>query len=270
LQIRYKYHDLLGIVESMLKLGAVYQQLEQQDRALTCFEGSLAICQQLHCLPLSLQAYYFKASAYFSLGRYKEGLAPARTAVDIGLRLKQSDWLARAYYILGSIYNKTGDIKASINCHIEAAKLYQEDDDNPFWIEILIGLGDFLLAVPEQPELWERALNCYRLAINVIEKNQQLEYLAPALGKIARAFLKVKGLDGVEDAARCYRLQLQLAGDLESTVLPVSVAVALRVEALTGIQVCASLRSNPSYSEALDKLIGASDAAPSYSNSFLI
>ncbi len=255
LDVRHRYRDLLGIVETLLQVGAVYQQLEQQDKALTCFEGSLAICQQLHNLPLALQAYYYKAATYHSLGRAKEALAPAKTALEIGLRLKQPEWLARAYFVLGRVCEGLGDQKSSITCHLQSIKLYQTNDNNPQWIEILIGVGDDLLAQRERPELWERALTCYKQAIGLIESNQQLEYLAPALGKIARAFLKVEGLPGVDEAARCYRLQLRLAGDLESSVLPVSEAVALRVEALTGIQCCAALKINPNFPATLDKLV---------------
>ena len=255
LDVRHRYRDLLGIVETLLKVGTVYQQLGQQDKALTCFEGSLAICQQLHNLPLALQAYYYKAATYHSLGRDKEALAPAKIALEIGLQLKQPEWLARAYFVLGRISARLGDQKSSITCHLQAIKLYQTNDENPQWIEILIGVGDDWLAQRLRPELWERALTCYKQAIGLIESNQQLEYLAPALGKIARAFLKVEGLQGVDEAARCYRLQLRLAGDLESSVLPVPEAVSLRVEALTGIQCCAALKINPNFPEALDKLV---------------
>jgi len=255
LDARHHHRDLLGIVETLLKVGVVYQQLGQPDKALTCCEGSLAICQQLHNLPLALQAYYYKATTYHSLGRDQEALAPAKTALEIGLPLKQPEWLACAYFVLGRVCERLGDQKSSLTCYLQAIKLYQTSDDNPQWIEILIGVGDDLLAQRARPELWVRALTCFKQATNLIESNQQLEYLAPALGKIARAFLKVQGLQGVDEAIRCYRLQLRLAGDLESSVLSLSEAVALRVEALTGIQCCASLKINPNFPEVLDKLV---------------
>lgn len=256
LKVYYRYQHLLGIVETMLNLSAVYQQLEQHPKALICIEGSQAICEQLHCLPLSMQAYYYKAIHFYVNKQYLEASNEAYRATEIGNKLKQTDWLARACYVMGRSQAKLGDTKAALKNLLQVIDIYGKSGDaNPQWIDVLIGTGDFLLSLPDQPTYWEQGLDCYLWANDLIEFNQQLEYLAPALGSMARAFLKVKGLDGIEEAARCYRLELQLAGDLESTVLPIAVSVALRVEALTGIQCCAALRSNPNFDGTLERLI---------------
>jgi len=244
LKIRQKHGSLAGVAESLLKLGEVYQQSGDWDTAISYLERSLDTCQQIRNLTLSLQALCLQAVSYYRLGKHWKGFIAARRAVAIGLKAEEQDWLARSYYILGQLQNKLGDSKAALNNLARFAKAFPRHDNNPNWIEPLIEVGDFLLSLPDNPSLWEQALECYTRAADLIELNQQLEYLAPALGKMARAFLKVKGLEGLDEAARCYRLELQLAGDLESVVLPVAVAVALRVEALTGIQSCAALRKN--------------------------
>lgn len=253
------HHHLLGTVETMLALSNVYQQLGQHAKALICIEGSQAICEQLHCLPFSLQAYYYKAVHFFLAGQYQKAQSEASRAVEIGRKLNQTDWLARACYMLGRSQAKLGDSKTALKNFLEVINIYGKcGDANPQWIDILIGTGEFLLSLPDHFDYWQQGLDCYLWANDLIEINQQLEYLAPALGNMARAFLKIKGFDGIEEAARCYRLELQLAGDLESTVLPIATAVALRVEALTGIQCCASLRSNPNFDGALERLLNQS------------
>ncbi len=242
LSLSYRLHDVLGIAETLLKLGAVYLQLEDYNSATICFDSSLAICQHRKYLPTLLQAYYYKALACYKLGQYQEALGPARQAVEIGLESEQWEWLARAFYNLGQVYQNLNTPHLALFCHLRAAELYQPDILLPRWIEILSGVGDFLLGLRDQPEHWQTALECYRKVVRLVEANEKLEYLAPVLGNMARAFCKVNGIGGLDDAARCYRLELKLAGDLDSTALPPSVAVALRVEALTGIQSCAALQ----------------------------
>ncbi len=244
LKIRQKHDAKVAIAESLLKLGEVYQQSGDWDTSISYLERCLDTCQQIRNLALSLQALYLQALSYYRQGKYWKGFIAARRAVAIGLKGEEQNWLARSFYILGQLQNKLNDSKAALSNLTKFAKTFPRYDNNPNWIEPLIDVGDFLLSLPESPNQWEQALECYTRAADLIELNQQLEYLAPALGKMARAFLKVKGLDGLDEATRCYRLELQLAEDLESVVLPVPVAVALRVEALTGIQSCAALRNN--------------------------
>ncbi len=61
-------------------------------------------------------------------------------------------------------------------------------------------------------------------------------------------------LEGMKDASRSYRIQLQLAGDLDSVVLPSAVAVAMRVEALMGLQRCTALQVNKNNFQQLQDL----------------
>jgi tetratricopeptide (TPR) repeat protein len=247
MDLSYRLHDTFGILETLLKLGIVYYQQGYYADALICFEGSLASCEQLRYRPALLQANYYKALICLTLGRYQEALNPARQAVEIGLETGENVWLALAFYNLGQVYQRLEIASLALVCHMRVAELYHPANKSPQWIEPLISTGDFLLSLPDAPDYWEQALRCYRQAIDLIETNQKLEHLAPVLGKMARAFTKVKGLAGLNDAARCYRLELRLAGDLDSIVLPPAVAVALRVEALTGLQCCAALQSNQHY-----------------------
>jgi tetratricopeptide (TPR) repeat protein len=244
LNLSNRHRNVLGIIETLLKLGMVYHQDNHHDSAMFCFNGSLAICEQLHYLPILLQAYYHKALTYCKFGHYQEALQPAQRAVEIGLETEQTEWLARAFYNLGQIYHHLKESKLALACHLKAAELYQTTYHQPQWIETLVGVGNFLLSLYDQSAYWEQALDCYRKAIHLMETNQKLEHLAPVVGKMARAFTKVSGLAGLDDAARCYRLQLQLAGDLDSVELPPEIAVAMRVEALTGILCCTGLKIN--------------------------
>ena len=246
LTICQQHHDVLGMLETMLKLGAVYHETERYSSALFCFEGSLAVCEQLHYLPALLPAYYYKARTHLALGSYQEALIPAQRAVEIGLETDQLEWLGQAFLVLGRVYHALKQYRLALICHLRIAQLYQPGNSNSEWIGLLMGAGDFLLDAKKYSNYWEEALECYRRAVNLVEVHQQLEYLAPMLGKMARAFTRLKGRGGLEDAARCFRLQLQLAGDLDSVALPPSVAVAMRVEALTGLQCCMALRVNES------------------------
>ncbi|NWJ97217.1 MAG: tetratricopeptide repeat protein, partial [Chloroflexi bacterium] len=246
LNVSNQHRNVLGIAETLLKLGMVYNQDNHHDSALLCFNGSLVLCEQLYYLPLLLQAYYYKGLTYCRLGQYQEALSPARRAVELGLETEQTEWLARAFYNLGQVYHHLKEPKLALACHLRSAELYLSTYQQPQWIEILIDTGNFLLSLQDQRAYWEQALECYRKAISLMESNQKLEHMAPVVGKMARAFTKVNGMAGLEDAARCYRLQLQLAGDLDSVALPPKVAVAMRVEALTGILCCSGLRINQS------------------------
>jgi len=247
LALRYELRHMTGIAETLLQLGIVYQQMSNYSSALICFEGSLAICQQLNYMPTLLQAFYYKAAVFYAEGRYKEALGLAQQAVEIGLATEQPDWLAKAFLSLGRVYHKLQKEEQAIEAHLKVARLYQPASQNLQWIELLIGVGDFLLDLRERAGYWKQGLNCYRYAVTLIEKNQRLEYLAPALGKMGRAFMREGNVAALKDAARSYRLQLQLAGDLDSVVLPTEVAVAMRVEALMGLQRCAALQINKNY-----------------------
>jgi tetratricopeptide (TPR) repeat protein len=254
LALRYQFRHMTGVAETLLQMGIVYQQTSNNQSALICFEGSLAICKQLNYVPALLQACFYKAGVFYASGRYKEALALAQQAVEIGRATEQNDWLAKAFFRLGQIYHKLQKEEQAIEAHLRVARLYRAGSQNPQWIELLIGVGDYLLGVQERPDYWQQGLSSYRYAITLIEKNERVEYLAPALGKMGRAFLRIGDVAGMQDAARCYRIQLQLAGDLDSVVLPPEVAVAMRVEALMGLQRCAALQVNKKYFQPAQNL----------------
>jgi tetratricopeptide (TPR) repeat protein len=243
-QLRRRHKAILGEMEALLQQAVLAQQVKDWQTALLYLEKMLAIAISLNHLPFLLKAYVYNARVQYYLNRYWKSFISARRALALGLQLKEDEWLAHTYFIMAELKDKQADQNAALSYHLKAASLYPSNDPNPEWIEPLLGSGDYLLSKSENAADWEQALRCYTAASDIIEANQELEYLAPALGKMGRAFLKVKGLNGLDQAARCYRIELMLAGDLESVVLPVAQAVQLRVEALTGIQRCAALRKN--------------------------
>jgi hypothetical protein len=108
-------------------------------------------------------------------------------------------------------------------------------------------VGDYLLQLHQGSDqenisgYWQEALQCYRAAIVIIENNSELYYLAPLLGKMAWALLKLEGLAGLNEAMRCFRLQLNLLGDIASPFFEAEDAIIQRAQAVNGLQICAAL-----------------------------
>jgi tetratricopeptide (TPR) repeat protein len=243
LTLSYRCKDKLGAIEAELVLGSVAYQSGQYNKALVYFNGGRAESEQFGYLEGLVRGHYYISLIYFAQKQYPKALGHARRAMKSGQYIGKGIWLAWATYQVGQIYKQLDMKQLALEKHLEAGKLHSPEDQYPQWIELLIGLGDYLVELPEQPQNWEEGLKCYRQAIKLMEANERLEHLAGVMGKIAQTFIKLKGEQGLDEAERCYQLELRLAGDLDSTILPPSVAVPLRVEALTGIQRCAALRA---------------------------
>jgi tetratricopeptide (TPR) repeat protein len=254
LNLSHHSQDVLGVVEAKIQLGAVYYQKGHYDTALICFEGGLAISEQLGYLPMIAQAFYYKGRAYLATGKKADALEMAQKALETGLSLNQAEAISRAYHFLGQIYNNMGRHEKALENYLKALEMFNPQSYYPQWVELLVEAGDFLLSLPDKNGYWEQALECYRRAIDLVEAEEKLDYLATLMGRMGRAFTRLKGLDGVGDAMRCYRLQLRLAGDLDSPDLPVAEAVALRLEAFMGMQRCSALQSNRNLNPTADPL----------------
>jgi tetratricopeptide (TPR) repeat protein len=244
LDLSNQNRDVLGIVEANIQLGIVYYQKGYYDTAIICFEGGLAISEQLGYLPMLAQGYYHKARAYIALNKLADALELTQKSLEISLTLDHPESIALAYYCLGQIYKLSNKPSKAIEAYQNAVRGFNPDSYYPQWVELLAEVGDFLLDLPDKNGYWDIALDCYRRATKLVEQEEKLDYLATLLGKMGRAFTRIKGVEGLEDALRCYRLQLRLAGNLDSPNIPVAEAVALRVQAFMGMQRISALQGN--------------------------
>jgi tetratricopeptide (TPR) repeat protein len=244
LDLSNQNHDVLGIMEANIQLGAVYYQKGFYDTALICFEGGLAISEQMGYLPMLAQGFYYKALAYIAMDRIKDALEMGQKSLETSLQLNQPEAMSRAYHCLGQIYKILNKKDKALESYLKALELYNPESYYPQWVELLSEAGDFLLSLPNINDYWEKALACYRQAIGLVEAEEKLDYLATLMGRMGRAFTRIKGVEGLEDALRCYRVQLRLAGDLDSPNLPMAEAVALRVQAFMGMQRISALQGN--------------------------
>ena len=255
LQIRQQRRDVLGRAETLISLSRLYFKNNELLLTNNCVNGGLAIMRQLKNRPGIAQGLYWKAAVLYRSGQPETALPLAMEAVEIRLELGEATKLAEAFSLLGQIYAGLNNPKLALFCHRRVLELHQPQHDTPQWIEPLTATGDYLLRVKESdPDSrldWERGLTSFRLAIEIIEQYQDLYYLAPALGRMARGLLRLAGLKGIPEAQRCYRLQLTLLGSMDETYFPTAEAIAQRAEALTGLQICASLlrrQDNPAHS----------------------
>lgn len=244
-RLRQEAGDVLGRAEALSNLSRVYVKKGELNFARNCLEGSLAILQQLQHRPALAHALYYMGVVLLRMEQPAAALSWAMRAVEVRLELGEPRKIAETFSSLARIYAGLNQHKLALACHQKVLELHEAGDDTPIWIELLIAAGDYLLDLPDSSEErdkhWEKALESYQYAINVIEKNEELYYLAPTLGRMARALRKINGMSGLEKAAQCYRLQLRLLGDMENTPFEITDAISQRAEALSGIQIAASL-----------------------------
>ncbi len=247
LNLRQKARDVLGRAWTLANLSRLYLKQGAVVMAESAIEGSLVILQQLKNRPGLAQALYHKALIFFRSDQTAAALPWAMEAVEIRLEMGEPTRLAEAFSLLGQVYDRLGQTGYATLCHLRVLELQRPDDYIPQWIELLTEASNYLLhRQPDEAEkgpspYWPQALAGYRNAIKIIEQNGELYYLAPTLGRMARALLKIEGMEGLREAERCYRLQLNLLGDIESPFFEPSDAIAQRAEALNGILICSSL-----------------------------
>jgi tetratricopeptide (TPR) repeat protein len=239
----YRLHNHRpGIAITLLQAGITQFGQENYSEALNRFEECDKLLVVLPGAEAAVELFFYISKTYAELGESWKSYMAGRRTMSAANRMQDTGWLARAHYVLGQSQMKVGESPAGHTNLLRAAEMYPRSERDSRWISLIIELGDYLHSLPESPARWEESLELYKLAGAIIQDSQRFEYLAPSLGKMARAFLKIRGVNGAAEAEELYKLQLRLAGDLESQVLPIPVAVQLRVEALTGIQCCASLR----------------------------
>ncbi len=245
LSIRQTYRDVLGRAETLANLSRVYLKMDQLDMAHNSINGSLSVMRQLKHKMGTAQDLHWKAILLHHSGQTAEALTLAQEAIELRLELNEPTKLAEAFNLLGRLYAATEQPQMALVCYRRILELYPLETSNPQWIDLLVNAGDYLLSVDEAEEVnehtWKQGFESYRLALAIIEKNEDLFYLAPLLGRLARGLLKLEGLQGVREAARCYGIQLNLLGDIDTPYFEASVAISQRAEALSGIQICNSL-----------------------------
>ncbi|NWJ48434.1 MAG: tetratricopeptide repeat protein [Chloroflexi bacterium] len=242
LKIYRQYQNRVGISNALLQIGVAYYLNGEIDKAVERFEEGEKLVNYMQGIEAVNDLLYMLAQAYLVQEQPWKAYMTGRRALLAANHLQDSGWIARCYFVLGEAQIKLGETEKGQAKKFKAAELFPRTERNPRWIDSIIAIGDFLMSQNDNNDHWEQALDFYRLAGEIVEDSHRFEYLAPALGKMARAFLKKPGEADLDEAERLYRLQLQLAGDLDSRVLPVALAVQIRVEALTGIQCCNSLR----------------------------
>jgi tetratricopeptide (TPR) repeat protein len=243
-RLRQEHSDALGRSETLANLSRVYLKQGEYAFARNCMEGSLAILQQLHNRPSLAQGMYYMGVVLNTMGKPETALSWAMRAVELRFELGEPRKIAEALTNLAKIYANLGEDTLALACHTKVLELHEAGDTAPVWIDLLISAGDYLLEMPDDEHRatnWELALDCYKMALHVVEANDELYYLAPTLGRMARALRKINGVGGLEQAARCYRLQLGYLGDMDKTRFDPQDAIAQRAEALSGIQICMSL-----------------------------
>ena len=245
LRLRQTVRDPLGQAEALLSLGNLQLRHAQPEAAVQSVNAGLAMMEKLENPFGIAQALYQKAQLLLKNRQFEEALPWAIKAVELRLQQGEPTRLAQAFSQLAQLYIRQGQNLAALNSHLKVLELYNPENSNPQWVEVLVDAGDYLLRM-ELPDIdskqyWQQSFDAYKAAISIIEHNQNLYYLSPVLGRMARALLKLDALDAIPEATRCYQIQLSLLGDIDSLNIPAEEAIAQRAEALTGLQVCASL-----------------------------
>lgn len=242
-KLRQQASDVLGRAETLAFMGRLYLKWNDLAMARSCIEGSLAIVQQLQNRPGMAQAFYQMAQLLLTSGEPDVAVTWAMRAVELRLELEELHKLAESFSVLGKIYAAQRQHTLALACHLKVLEFYQLGDFTPIWIELLVNASDYLLDVQSEvsSDYWPYAQKGYQQSIEIMEQNEELYYLAPTLGRMGRALLKLDGYKGLHEAVRCYRLQLRLLGDIESSFFPIADAIAQRAQALSGLQVCNSL-----------------------------
>jgi tetratricopeptide (TPR) repeat protein len=235
----------LGQAETLLNLARLQLKRENEVAANKAVDESLAIMKRLENRLGIAQALYHKTLVLYRSGQSRAALPWAVQAVEARKQQSEPTRQAQAVSLLAQIYSSLGREKEALACHLRVIHLHGPDHTTPQWIELLVNAGDYLLgSKAEQPgsqRYWQQAVQSYRYVIRFIESQENLNYLAPMLGRMARGLLKLGGMYEVPEAIRCYHLQLKLLGDIDSVFFPPEEAIAQRAEALTGLQVCTSL-----------------------------
>ncbi len=241
--LRQKHSDVLGRAETLAYLSKLYAKRSEFGLARGCMEGSLAIVQQLKDRPSMALVFTLMAKLLVDDGQPRQALAWARQSLELRLELGELHRLAEAFRGLGEVYAALQEQELALACHLRVLELYEPGSVTPLWIDLLVGTGDYLLDMRTGvlTQQWEEGLRSYRLALIIIEKNAELHYLAPTLGRMGHALQKLGGVQGLHEAVRCYRLQLRLLGDISSSTFSVSDAIEQRAQALMGLQICNSL-----------------------------
>lgn len=246
LRLRQTVRDTLGQAETLTNLSRLHLKRGDRLAALKAVDGSLALMQQLKNHFGIARALYHKAMLLHKEGQFEEALVWARQEVDIRTQQGEPTRLAQASSTLAQIYTSLHQPAEALACHQRVLELHRGEYVTPQWIELLVGAADYLLRTNEAEVgsafYWRQAFSAYRAALGIIERNENLRYLAPVLGRMARALIKLNGFEALPEAMRCYRLQLSLLGDMDDSFFPINEAIAQRAEALTGLQVCASLQ----------------------------
>ncbi len=245
LRLRQTVRDQYGQAETLLSLANLQMRISQPDAALQSINAALSIMEKL-ANPFGIaQAIYLKAVLLYKNGQSQAALSWAIKTVEMRLRQGEPTRLAQSFSNLARIYAELGQTQQALISQLKVLELYRPAITNPQWVELLVEAGDYLLRQPpaqgDLQQYWHKSFEAYRTAIEIIEHHQNLFYLAPVLGRMARALLKLDGFDAIPEAIHCYELQLNLLGDIDSPTVPVEEAIAQRAEALTGLQVCASL-----------------------------
>ncbi len=239
--------NAVGRARSLSNLSRLYIKRGSFELASNTLDGSLAIFSQLKARPALAEVYLHKATLLYRSGHFNEALDWARQSLEIRLELGEPTRLAEAFSLVAQIYAGLGQEKYALMGHLRVLELYYPGVYNLQWIKPLTEASDYLIYMrdndpQENTRNWQQALAGYRAAIDIIELHKDLRYLAPLLGRIASALLKLEGMEGINEAMRCYRLQLNLLGDMGLLEFEPGEAIAMRAQALNRLQICASLR----------------------------
>ncbi len=245
LRLRQTIRDELGRAETLMNLSRLYLKLNDFTAANKAVDESLDIMSGLNNRLGIAQALYTKTVVLYRAGQTEVALEWAIKSVKARVQQGEPTRVAQAFSLLGQIYENLGNRQQALACHLRVLRLHRPGQTTPQWIELLVRASDFLLTTDRKEEhsaeYWKQAIDSYRLTMEFIERNANLNYLAPVLGRMARALLKLDGFGAIPEAGRCYQLQLMLLGDIDAVFFRPEEAIAMRAEALTGLQICASL-----------------------------
>ena len=133
------------IALAYFQLGRIYQGWGKYEQAISYYEQSRELYQQLDKEKDVADLWYNLANCYREWGKYQQAVDCENQDLAIRQQLNDQDRIALAYYQLGRIYQGWGKYEQAISYHEQSRELYQQ-------------LGK----EKDVADLWNNLADCYR------------------------------------------------------------------------------------------------------------
>jgi len=196
LRISNKINHKQGIIQSSVKIGIGYYNIERYKVASEYLESGLKIINELDDNSLNFlrsECYRFLGLINKHHGNYQQALHFQEKALNINIELNNRVEEAYIYLNLGSIYYDIGNNVKNVFYQKKALKIFQEVGDKKEQVKCYNNLGNAFMDLGKPL----KSLYYHKKTLNIREKIEDKEGLADSYNNIGLLNLSLKRYDNV-------------------------------------------------------------------------